>query len=242
MTDHNEAMRLADFCDGNVLYHPAAALIRKQAERIAELEAENGKFRDGLAKGLSEKTMLTELAMRNGGLYAGIEGGAAAVLASAFAEQFTSSGGINYVEVSFTHPKTGPLIVTLQRTQGKTPHQLRDEAEAERDTLRAELETERMRLVACGVVAMANTAESAAKARDMHPDYLCASVRDVAAAVDREMDLRAEVERLRVDAERYQWLRDPDNVAGYSIFNRYECMLSAEVLDTAIDTARKEAT
>lgn len=39
MTDHHEALRLADFCDGNVLYHPAAALIRKQAERIAELES-----------------------------------------------------------------------------------------------------------------------------------------------------------------------------------------------------------
>lgn len=123
----------------------AAALLRKLPERIAELEAGNGKLLDGLAKGLSEKTMLTELAMRNGGLYAGIEGGAAAVLASAFAEQFTSSGGVNYVEVSFMHPATGPICVTLQRVQGKTPHQLRREAEAERDQLRAEVE--RMRRI-----------------------------------------------------------------------------------------------
>lgn len=138
MTDRNEALRLAD--EWEPRSYEVSSMLRQQAERIAELEAENGKLRDGLAKGLSEKTMLTELAMRNGGLYAGIEGGAAAVLASAFAEQFTSSGGVNYVEVSFMHPATGPICVTLQRVQGKTPHQLRREAEAERDQLRAEVE------------------------------------------------------------------------------------------------------
>ena len=63
--------------------------------------------------------------------------------------------------------------------------------------LEAELETERMRLSACGVIALANTPESATKARDMHPDYMSGSAQDVMAAVDREMALRAEVERLR---------------------------------------------
>lgn len=63
--------------------------------------------------------------------------------------------------------------------------------------LEAELATERMRLSACGVIALANTPESAAKARDMHPDYMSGSAQDVMAAVDREMALRAEVERLR---------------------------------------------
>lgn len=33
-----------------------------------------------------------------------------------------------------------------------------------------ELERERMRLAACGVVAMSDTPDSAKKARDMHPD------------------------------------------------------------------------
>ncbi len=63
--------------------------------------------------------------------------------------------------------------------------------------LEAELATERMRLFACGVIALANTPESAANARDMHPDYMSGSAQDVMAAVDREMALRAEVERLR---------------------------------------------
>ena len=68
---------------------------------------------------------------------------------------------------------------------------------AERDALRAEVERERMRLVACGVVANANTPATAAEARKMHDDYRSASCDDVARAVDREMALRAEVEALR---------------------------------------------
>ena len=59
------------------------------------------------------------------------------------------------------------------------------------------LEIERMRVVACMTVASANTRESAVKAREMHDDYKCAAVNDVAAAVDREMELREQLERLR---------------------------------------------
>lgn len=66
-------------------------------------------------------------------------------------------------------------------------------ASKEITSLRAELERERMRLAACGVVAMANTPESAARARDIHPDYRSASCDDVARAVDSEMSLRAEL-------------------------------------------------
>ena len=59
--------------------------------------------------------------------------------------------------------------------------------------MRQQLETERMRLAACGVVALSNTPESAAKARDMLPDYRSASCDDVARAVDREMELRQQL-------------------------------------------------
>ena len=84
--------------------------------------------------------------------------------------------------------------------------------QAERDALRKELEEERMKHAACGVIAMANTPESAKKARDMHPAYRSASVRDVENAVDREMALRAERDALKADAERYRHLckRVPD--------------------------------
>ena len=69
-------------------------------------------------------------------------------------------------------------------------------ASREIERLRAELDTERMRLAACGVVAMADTPESAAEARNMHPDYRSASCDDVARRVDECIRLRAQVETL----------------------------------------------
>ena len=71
--------------------------------------------------------------------------------------------------------------------------------QAERDALAAELadlERERMRLAACGVVAMADTPESAAKAREMRDEYRSASCDDVARRVDECMTLRAERDAL----------------------------------------------
>ena len=74
--------------------------------------------------------------------------------------------------------------------------------------LEQELETERMRLAACGVIALSNTADSAINARDMLPEYWSASAQDCASAVDREMDYRSrlavterERDELRKDAE-----------------------------------------
>lgn len=70
----------------------------------------------------------------------------------------------------------------------------------------AELERERMRLAACGVVAMANTKESAAEARKMHPDYMSASCSDVMKAVDREMQHREDLAATRQRCERLEAL------------------------------------
>ena len=64
---------------------------------------------------------------------------------------------------------------------------------AEVEQLKADLERERMRLAACGVVALSNTPESAAKARQMAPEYWSASCGDVERAVDREMALRSQL-------------------------------------------------
>ena len=60
----------------------------------------------------------------------------------------------------------------------------------------AELERERMRLAACGVVAMADTPESAAKAQEMRDEYRSASCDDVSRRVDECMTLRAERDAL----------------------------------------------
>lgn len=63
--------------------------------------------------------------------------------------------------------------------------------------LNCELECERMRLAACGIIALSNTPESAANARQMQDKYRSGSCDDVARAVDCEMKLRAEVTELR---------------------------------------------
>ena len=83
----------------------------------------------------------------------------------------------------------------LKAAQGVTV--LYEEADADNQRLRDELETERMRLVACGVVAMADTPESSAQARDMLPAYRSASCEDVARRVDECMSLRRELAEAR---------------------------------------------
>lgn len=75
--------------------------------------------------------------------------------------------------------------------------QLRD-SRAESAALRAELEQERVKLAGCGVVAMSDTPESAARQRPKPGDYgWSASADDVARRVDECIALRERVARLR---------------------------------------------
>lgn len=60
-----------------------------------------------------------------------------------------------------------------------------------------QVERLQMQLAACGVVALANTPESAARARGMHPDYMSASCGDVIRTVDIQMQLRAELAAMK---------------------------------------------
>jgi len=92
-----------------------------------------------------------------------------------------------------SEPYHDAIIDDLASAQRQLAAQAREIA-----ALRDELERERMRLVACGVVAYANTPEAAKERRKMHPDYWSASCADVARAVDREMGLRAEIAELRL--------------------------------------------
>ena len=100
--------------------------------------------------------------------------------------------------VKVEHPEIASLRAELDacETELRIARTSQAESNAEVERLRAELETERMSLVACSVIALANTPESAASARGIHPDYRSASCDDVARAVDREIALRAENEAL----------------------------------------------
>ena len=72
------------------------------------------------------------------------------------------------------------------------------------DTLKGELETERIRLAACGVAALANTFETVKQRIDKDNPYYSASYGDVCSAVDREIAYRSANEELRRDYETAQ--------------------------------------
>lgn len=79
------------------------------------------------------------------------------------------------------------------------------------DVVRDELETERMRLAACGVAAMCNTPESAAKQRlDGGSQYWSASYMDICNAIDREILLRARSEKLAEALSRFAKIEADD--------------------------------
>jgi hypothetical protein len=80
-------------------------------------------------------------------------------------------------------------------------HESLNSKDAKMVKLEDELETERCRLAACGVVALANTKESAEKQRVMMPKYHSASLDDVIRAVDSEMDLRDKIAELEKELE-----------------------------------------
>jgi|688.fasta_scaffold265311_4 hypothetical protein len=78
-------------------------------------------------------------------------------------------------------------------------------------TLKAELEREQIRLAACGVVAMADTPESATMTLDIHPDYHSASLDDVIRMVDSLMECRAAQSEEKSAYTRYKlYLPDGD--------------------------------
>ena len=66
-----------------------------------------------------------------------------------------------------------------------------------------ELETERMRLAACGVVACADTVCSRDEARTMHPEYRSASLSDVERRVDECIKLREQRDSLMEALEEF---------------------------------------
>ncbi|WP_227461636.1 hypothetical protein [Cupriavidus pauculus] len=79
-----------------------------------------------------ENPRLAALHMHENMLTMGLQGGAAQILAEAYAEQFRQIGAVNHIEISFTStdPAIGQMVVTLQRVEGKTPATMKAEAEA----------------------------------------------------------------------------------------------------------------
>lgn len=111
-------------------------------EYVAKSEADEEieELREKSAKASSGDLRITDIGLQ-GGFHASFEGGAARMLAESFAMQFRESGAVNYIEMTLTAEDGLQLLVTLQKRDGKTPHQLRAEAEAKMiDAVAAERE------------------------------------------------------------------------------------------------------
>lgn len=61
------------------------------------------------------------------------------IMAESFADQFKSSGAVNYLELLFDHSEVGPLTVTMQRVEGLTPAQKLAAVEAQLEAAQQEL-------------------------------------------------------------------------------------------------------
>ena len=115
-----------------------SAAILELIRRLRAAEAENANLRQAVADNITSSTMLTNMGIVNGGMNITLEGGACQLLADAFCEQFRGSGATNFVEMGFTGPDNLQLLVTLQKVYGKTPAQLKREAEERVAQLEAE--------------------------------------------------------------------------------------------------------
>ncbi len=118
------------------------ALEAAEAER-EHLRAENERLRELLAEKLIDSTMLTGIDIDRNALSLSANGGICKIMADSFAQILHEGKVINYVEAFFSsskHPEMGQIVVTIKKETGKTPHQLRLEAEKERDVLRDEVD------------------------------------------------------------------------------------------------------
>lgn len=61
------------------------------------------------------------------------------LLATGFARQLTAVGARNYLEVAFDAEAPAPFVVIIQRTDGKSPGEMRGEAEARAEAAEAAL-------------------------------------------------------------------------------------------------------
>ena len=128
--------------DYEFVRNASAELTRLTAENAAlkkerdEVRADFDKFRQDQVDLEVGKITLNELALRNGTLTAAFGTEMAHIIASQFSELLKEKGGPNYLEMQFTSrgekDKSQPkrIILTLRWEDGKTPNELRLEAES----------------------------------------------------------------------------------------------------------------
>ena len=195
--------------ESNAAFIAAAnpAAVSEILDRLEASEKENAKLREALVEKVVSETMLRDLSIRGGSIHASFEGGAMHLLVDAFVEQFVESGATNYLEMQFHSNVTGPLVVTLQRVNGKTAHQLRAEAEKERDALRVDKATLQQMLYS-----IKNHLEAAEKSD-------AESIAMYRKARDERDTLRAKIEQMERQEIGFRERCTPSSPTGYS--NRF---------------------
>lgn len=91
---------------------------------VRQLREENAKLMETITDPL-----LTGMNIGNGSIDMEMQGAGPQLMAGMFLGMFERyPDAKNYIECTFSSPK-GPILVTVVRPGGKTPHQLRDEAD-----------------------------------------------------------------------------------------------------------------
>lgn len=87
-----------------------------------------------LAEFVAKQAYLKEMNTHDG-LNISMSGIALQMVAASFAGQFKANSATNYLELSGSHPETGPFTITMQRTHGLTPAQKLATMTKQRDVL-----------------------------------------------------------------------------------------------------------
>lgn len=114
--------------------------------KLVDAESENKSLKENNARLLKDlddlrkgDATLLDIAVRNGAMTIEVCSEVARVLAQQFYTLLTEKGGENYLEMHLNSKEGKTIVVTVRWEQGKTPHQLRQIAEQERDALRAQI-------------------------------------------------------------------------------------------------------
>jgi len=87
-----------------------------------------------------DEPIIREMQIKGGQLNMSVSGVAASIMARSFGDLLLNQKAPNYIETRFHTPQGDKLLVTVQRTDGKTPHELRAEAEEKIADLEKQLE------------------------------------------------------------------------------------------------------
>lgn len=97
---------------------------------LSDFQRLNKDFEDVISK----RTTFTDIATRNGAITIGAATETAGIIAAQFLKWLDETEAANYVELMFKEKGTADkaprqVLVTVQRVEGKTPHQIRQELE-----------------------------------------------------------------------------------------------------------------